>query len=153
MVDENSGQCPFADQGQAIGVPGGRREDLWAVALCQKGIMVCILGYLLCFLAIAYGMMSQLSVVRQAGQPDVLGYLPGLAVVLLVTELATLLFVVLLAAKLYGAAAGVLFGLLTFIPCVGLLVLLVVNGKATTILRQNGHRVGLLGARLSEFRP
>jgi hypothetical protein len=29
--------------------------------------------------------------------------------------------------------------------------LLTINGKATTILRQNGLRVGLLGAKLSQF--
>jgi hypothetical protein len=32
-----------------------------------------------------------------------------------------------------------------------LITLLVVNGKATAILKQNGIRVGLLGANLSEI--
>jgi hypothetical protein len=46
---------------------------------------------------------------------------------------------------------GVLLGILTLIPLIGLIVLLVINGKATKVLRANGHRVGLLGASLSEF--
>ena len=37
------------------------------------------------------------------------------------------------------------------IPCVGLLALLAVNGKATTVLRSNGIKVGLLGADLSKI--
>ena len=35
-------------------------------------------------------------------------------------------------------------------PYIGLIVLLVVNGKATGILKQNGIKVGLLGANLSQ---
>jgi len=45
----------------------------------------------------------------------------------------------------------VLLGILTLIPCIGLIVLLVVNGKATGILKQNGIKVGLLGANLSQI--
>jgi hypothetical protein len=51
----------------------------------------------------------------------------------------------------YSVASGILLGIGTFIPCVGLLILLMINGKATKILRENGHNVGLLGADLSKF--
>jgi hypothetical protein len=40
-------------------------------------------------------------------------------------------------------------GVLALIPLVGLIVLLIVNGKATKILREHGVRVGLMGAKLS----
>jgi len=41
--------------------------------------------------------------------------------------LAGTVFIFLLAIKLYSTGLGVLFGLLTFIPCIGLIVLLVVE--------------------------
>ncbi|MCL4194085.1 MAG: hypothetical protein KJZ87_20275 [Thermoguttaceae bacterium] len=34
---------------------------------------------------------------------------------------------------------------------IGLITLLVVNGQATNVLRQNGIRVGLLGADMSQL--
>jgi hypothetical protein len=53
--------------------------------------------------------------------------------------------------KVYNTALGVLLGLLTFVPCINLIVLLVVNSKATSVLQLNGYKVGLLGADLSAF--
>jgi len=41
----------------------------------------------------------------------------------------------------------IVLGVLSLVPLIGLLVLLVVNGKATNILRQNDIKVGLLGAK------
>jgi hypothetical protein len=38
------------------------------------------------------------------------------------------------------------------VPCFGLLLLLIVNQKATSILQQNGIRVGLMGADMSQLR-
>lgn len=46
---------------------------------------------------------------------------------------------------------GIVLGILTLIPCIGLIVLLVINGKATGVLRENGIGVGLLGANLSKL--
>jgi hypothetical protein len=59
--------------------------------------------------------------------------------------------VFLLAIKVYSTGVGVLLGILTLVPCIGLIVLLIVNGKATGILKQNGIKVGLLGANLSQI--
>ena len=53
-----------------------------------------------------------------------------------------------LAISLYNTALGIVLGVLTLIPGIGLVVLLIVNGKATTILRQHGLKVGLMGAKL-----
>ena len=53
--------------------------------------------------------------------------------------------------KTYGSGLGILLGVLCLLPLVGLLVLLAVNGKATRVLKQNGIRVGLLGADLSSI--
>jgi hypothetical protein len=37
------------------------------------------------------------------------------------------------------------------LPCIGLIVLLIVNQKAIKILRENGHEVGFFGADLSKL--
>ena len=50
--------------------------------------------------------------------------------------------------QLYGKSPGIVFGILTLVPLVGLIVLLVVNAKATSVLRENGLEVGLLGAKV-----
>lgn len=53
------------------------------------------------------------------------------------------------AVKVYGVGLGILLGVLSLAPCISLIVLLLVNGKATSVLRQNGIKVGLMGADLS----
>jgi len=59
--------------------------------------------------------------------------------------------VFLLAIKVYGTGLGILLGILSLVPCVGLVILLIVNGKATGVLKQNGIKVGFLGANLSSI--
>jgi hypothetical protein len=54
--------------------------------------------------------------------------------------------------ELHGPGLGVLFGFLTLIPCVGLIILLIVNQQATSLLQRNKVRVGLFGARMSDIR-
>ena len=46
---------------------------------------------------------------------------------------------------------GIVCGLLALIPCIGLITLLIINSKATSILRRNGIRVGFLGANLADL--
>lgn len=116
-----------------MGVLSGRQEDVRSVALYQKGILVCILLYLL-------------AVVGHYFIPPEFWIFIRLGILLL--GLAGTVFVFLLATKVYGVGLGILFGLLTLIPCFGLLMLLAINGKATNVLRQNGYRVGLLGAKI-----
>ena len=65
--------------------------------------------------------------------------------------LVATVFVFLLAIKVYSTGVGILLRVLTLIPVVGLIVLLIVNGKATAILKQNGIKVGLMGADLSQI--
>jgi hypothetical protein len=135
-VEENPYQSPMADL-QAVGVLSGKQEDLRAVALYQKGILVCILIYMIAI--IGYFLIPV----------DVRNLIAlGVAVVALVA----LVFVFLLSTKLFGAVFGVLLGALTLVPGLGLFVLFGINGHATRVLKQNGYRVGLLGADLSKFR-
>lgn len=107
-------------------------DDLKQIASYQKVILICILIYL-------GGVVGQFLIPVEMRM--------ALALVVLVVMLVATVFVFLLATKLYGAVAGILLGILTLIPLIGLLVLLIVNGKATQTLKDNGISVGLLGAK------
>ena len=131
----NPYQSPTTES-QVIGVLSGKRHDLKSVAKYQKGILVCILIYLI-------------TVFCQVALPEEFGSVLRMGVLLV--GLAGTVFVFLLAIKVYSPGVGVLLGILALIPCIGLIVLLFVNGKATGILKQNGIKVGLLGANLSEI--
>src|SRR5262245_31780835 len=131
MADENPYRAPVASgRAAAKGVRSGRREDLKAVATYQRGIIVCILIYLV-------------AVVGQFALPANLR--PVLGVGVLVVGLVGLVFTFLLSMKVYNIGLGILLGILAIIPLIGLLVLLMVNAKATRVLRDNGIEVGLLG--------
>ncbi len=134
-MSENPYQSPSA-QSQVVGVKSGSREDLRSVAKYQKGIIVCILIYVI-------AMIGQFAIPVEARAILGLG--------ILVAGLVGTVFVFLLAIKVYNTGVGVLLGILTFVPCIGLIVLLAVNGKATAVLKQNGIKVGLLGANLSQI--
>ena len=123
-------------ESQAIGVRSGRREDLRSVALYQKGILVCILIYILLFIG-------------RFLVPAEFQFL--LAIGLAPLGIAATIFVFLLAIKVYETGLGIVFGILTLVPCIGLIVLLMINAKATSILKQNGIPVGLLGADMSKL--
>jgi hypothetical protein len=138
-MNENPYQSPMADLGPAVGVLSGKQADVRAVALYQKGVLVCILLYFCCILG---------QIAAQFVLPPSTAILFGLGVI--VAGLAGLVFVFLMATKVYGVGIGIAMGVLTLMPCLGLIVLLLVNGKATKVLQQNGFRVGLLGANLSE---
>lgn len=108
------------------------RLRLHDIASFQKGVIVCILIYLL-------------AIVAQLFLPPDLRPILGIGV--LIVLLLCTIFVFLLATKLYSTGLGIFLGILTLIPLVGLIVLLVVNGKATRILRENDIEVGIMGAK------
>jgi hypothetical protein len=134
-MEENPYAPPEATD-LAFGVKSGKRADLKTVALAQKSIIVCIL---LNFGAIAARFLL----------PPELGIF--LAAGLVILFLVQLVSVVFLATKVFNVLTGVIYAIGTIIPCIGLLILLIVNNKATEILRKNGHHVGLFGANLAEF--
>jgi hypothetical protein len=134
-VSTNPYQSP-SSAGSAVGVLSGKREDLKNVAKYQKGILVCILIYLIAVLS---------SLLLPADIRQFVGF--GVILVGLVGTV----FVFLLAMKVYGIPIGILLGILAMVPCVGLIVLLMINGKATSVLKQNGIKVGFMGANLAEL--
>jgi len=52
-----------------------------------------------------------------------------------------------IATKVFNIFSGVILALLMLVPLINLLILGVVNGRATKLLRENGYDVGVLGAR------
>jgi hypothetical protein len=125
-----------ASNSRAIGIVSGAREDLLKVAKYQKGILVCILVYIL-------------AVAGQFALPLQIRPLVGLGV--LVVGLVAAVFTIRLAMKTHGTVLGIILGVLCLVPILGLLILLLVNQKATTVLQLNGIKVGLLGADLSSL--
>jgi len=116
-----------------VGLRGGSQASLQKVARYQKVILLCILIY---FTAL---------VGQFALPPDLRPWL-GLGVLGLGVVNAT--FVILLALQLYDTVSGLLLGILCLIPILGLIILMIVNSKATDILQKNGIPVGLLGAKI-----
>jgi hypothetical protein len=121
-----------------VGVKSGRREDVRAVAVYQKGILVCILIQILGVVGLLLTRGDMRGIVFLA---------------VMIVAVAQTVFVFLLSKKVYSTGMGILMTILALvpIPIVYLVALFVVNSKATSVLRQNGHEVGLLGAKLSDF--
>jgi hypothetical protein len=132
-MTENPYQAPQSTS-TAVGVLSGTRDDLRSVAKCQKGILVCILIYV-----VAVFMGSAL--------PADVRLLLSLG--LIIVGLVSAVLVFMLAIKVYPTGLGIVLGVLSLVPFIGFIVLLVVNGKATAILKQNGIKVGLLGANIA----
>ncbi len=124
----------------------GPRMDpatLRTVAWSQKVIILCILAYL-ATLPLGFALNAMPAELQLFGNIV-------LAVFYLAASITATVFVFMMAVKVYSTGVGVLLGLLTLIPCVGLIALLVINSKATGILQSNGVRVGLLGATMSDL--
>ena len=121
---------------RVVGIISGSREDLVKVAQYQKGILVCILIYIV-------------AVAGQFALPPQLRPVLGLGV--LAVGLVAAVFTILLAMKTHGTVLGIILGIFCLVPILGLLILLLVNQKATTVLQSNGIKVGLLGADLGSL--
>ena len=131
-LSEESGST----QKKTKGKKGAKRAYLKSVAVSQKGVLISLLLQILCNIAL-YMSNGQMKIAA--------------AIALLVVALVGTVFTFMLAIKVYNVGLGVLLGILTLVPFISLIVLLVVSGKATKILRESGHEVGFMGAKLSEF--
>jgi hypothetical protein len=131
LMDENPYRAP--ESIEAIDPKLLYYSKIVAIARYQRGVMVCILVYLL-------------ALIGRFALPVPMRVWVSLAI--LGVGVAGLVYVLLLAMQLYNATAAIFLGVATLIPCVGLLVLLAISQKATKILQMHGLRVGLLGASL-----
>jgi cobalamin biosynthesis protein CobD/CbiB len=76
-------------------------------------------------------------------QGELLALLAGVATLVVVVFAITSIF--LLAKELYNVATGVVCAIFMLAPCISLLVLLIVNQKATSYLQAHGVEVGFMG--------
>jgi predicted RNA-binding Zn-ribbon protein involved in translation (DUF1610 family) len=131
---------------------GGKKRTLRKIAMLQKYLIMCILGMLGSYVAlIVVVIASGQTAGGQAPHGPVLVVVGIVYLLLLVASIAAWILSVMLALNVYGTTGAVLLFLSQCIPCVSLIALLVVNGKATTMLRDSGVDVGFLGADLSQF--
>jgi len=109
------------------------RQALREVAVAQRQVMYCVLGQ------IGIGVLN---VTIGAAK------MPALGIVVLLLALGLLVYMIVSVLKLAKALdlSQALYAVLMIIPCVSLLVLLSLSGKATERLKQAGIKVGLLGA-------
>jgi hypothetical protein len=114
--------------------PPGLREDLKAVATYQRYVLWCLLFQIIIYFAGGYAMQS--------------GLIPFLIfqILLGMIGLAGVVSAILLGIRVYGVVLGILFGLFVFFPCLGLVILLLMNQRATSYLQQHGIEVGFMGA-------
>lgn len=66
--------------------------------------------------------------------------------------IANVLFLTLLAMRVYSGGAGLILGFLMLVPLLGMIALVAVNKNANRIFRKNGYRAGPFGPRLSDLR-
>ncbi len=123
------------------------REELRTIAKRQKALLFCILVNLLC--TALFGVAAYM---RGVGHPRFTGLMVlGVMGLFLASIVAAVVLVLLLAVQVHGVGVGVLLGMLTLSPCMGLIVLLVVNQVATTKLKAHGIKVGFMGAKAGDI--
>lgn len=108
------------------------RDDLRAVAVRQKVIVICLSLYVA---------LALLALFVPANIATIIGAFTGVVI------LVATIYVFLLATKLYGTAFGILLGILTLVPFIGIIVLLMVNARAIAVLRGAGVDVGFFGVK------
>ncbi|MEI8376137.1 MAG: GYF domain-containing protein [Planctomycetota bacterium] len=135
----------FLDQGSVAvtkpktsgkGMPSSGNEELRQIASYQRGVIFCLLFEIPAYVGVV-------------ALPPPLNIVPVL--VLLIVAIVGVVFVFRIAIRVYSAVAGIFLGILTFVPCLGLIVLLIINQGATKRLTENGIKVGLFGASMSQF--
>ena len=132
----NPYQAPqFTGQPTTPFAAGVDREKLRRVAKYQQWVIYALLANIGANIA---GMAAG------QGQADLVIRMGILAVALAIAVFA-MVAIFLLANELYNAGIGVLCAILMIVPCISLITLLVVNGKATGYLQQNGVKVGFMG--------
>lgn len=114
----------------------GDRDKLRRVARYQQWVLYALLANIL------------VNVIALAGRGS--GFENTAGLITIVLGLPVILFamaaIFLLAKELYNAVIGVLCAVLMIVPCIALITLLIVNGKATSFLQQHGIKVGFMGA-------
>jgi uncharacterized membrane protein len=132
-MSDNPFESPVSD---ISGSPRDRRgitddiKELKTIAKCQRTILYCILANIAC-LIVNFVLPVELRLIA--------------AILLIVVAVISAFFLFRLASILYGTVLAIIFVIFSVAPCLGLLILLMVNGSATAKLQKNGIKVGFLG--------
>lgn len=140
----NPYQPPSPYQHQTSPMHHQHVERLKRIAFDQRMINLVVLAYF------GVGVLNAM-LAPNAGQAEPLVRI-FIGVLALLVLIGGVVFAVRMASALHGTVIAVLSAISLFIPCVGLVVLLVLNSQATRVLRDAGLRVGLLGVDSSQFR-
>jgi hypothetical protein len=124
---------------------GSKYEHLRRVAIYQKGVLIAVAVFLVHYAITYFDSVLEL-------QLPLVVVLP-LAVVGLVAFVGGTVAAGLLAVRLHGIWTGFALALCTFIPCVNLIIVFVLNQQANALFKGAGVHVGLFGARLSDLKP
>jgi len=122
------------------------RDELRSIAKEQKYLLNSLLFYIVSWIAMIAVLFSN---ERSQLSPFMGGLIIVLIVLMVVATVCATVFLFRLAMRLYGVGTGVFLALMTILPCIGLMVLLGINSKATTKLKLNGIKVGFMGADVS----
>jgi hypothetical protein len=120
-------------------------RELRRIALYHRLVLACVVVQL--GIWIGYTVAVSTGLARDNGEGAVLALIWTAGV-----GLAGGLLVFRLTAESVGPVGGAVLGLLTAVPLLGLFLLTVASNRATAVLRANGVRVGLFGARTSDIR-
>jgi hypothetical protein len=125
--------------------PAGERsaDDLRRIVRYQRWLIAVVLAQLA-----LWGGVIALTVLNRGRGP---GMDFPMALTLILGAVGGI-FVFLLSWELRGAFGAIAFGFATLVPCLGLLILTMVNGYATAELKKHGVKVGLFGASLDDIR-
>ena len=104
---------------------------LQSIVVLHKVISIWIVFYILTYLI---GLLSQLVFPPELAQLIMFS--------LLVLGFIGSILVFRLASKLGGVVIGIAYGIVSLIPCLGLICLFVINGQAMAYLRENGISTG-----------
>lgn len=145
MSRENPYQPPETISSINKDYKGEGLDRLRQIASAQRHVNIVVLLYLS---LLPFNVV--LSSMRELGELAPFGVLASLSVVLLLLALSVLVLGVIsvyrLAVIFKGPSMAVLYVLGFMVPLLGLLLLFSISGKATKELRENGIKVGLLGA-------
>jgi len=137
----NFGQTGFSPYPRGVG--GVDKAGLKSVALAQRRVLSAILANI--------GVTGLAYATQGAGSIS-----PAMSIAVIALYICVVVFQVVAMVGLSNALGGsvgsaILVGISCFIPCVSLIVLLMLNGKATKALQASGIKVGVMGANLQEF--
>ena len=128
---------PASTSHAVYGIKSGKAEDLRKVANYQKVIWICAIVYLavtICYWAIP-GKSADL--ILGILMP-VLGIPGGIFTIIFAAKLRNIVLMIFL----------IIVGLCAFCPVVGFFPLMIASAIGAYILKKNGIRVGILGARM-----